>query len=170
MASNRPWMAALIAIAGGASLAPAAGASTVPTCRASALKGTLLTPFDGAAGTFGTVIVITNVGAQRCALSGRPTVTLLDASGRRLSGHQTARPGPAHRVVLARGGRAGAELVWHGSPDEPGPISRQCLVPKTLAVAPTGAGGAVRVRAGMTICDPPGAFNVAPFGPPPFRY
>jgi hypothetical protein len=154
---------------------PAAAGTTPARCRASALTGKVLTPFDGAAGTFGTVVVLTNHGAHSCFVSGRPAIALLAAGGSRLTGHQSTTPGAIHRILLVHGGRAGANLVWHGSPDEPGPVSAQCDQAKTIHVTPYGAGGHVTIAGaalggGLQICDPPGAFRVAPLGPSPFTF
>ncbi|HWH10104.1 MAG TPA: DUF4232 domain-containing protein [Solirubrobacteraceae bacterium] len=159
-----------------ACLAPQAGAAPVPSrCRASALTGKVLTPFDGAAGTFGTVVVLTNRGTHPCYVSGRPKIALFAAGGAQLAAHQSATPGAIHRVLLAHGGRAGASLIWHGSPDESGPISSQCDEVAMVRVTPSGAGGHVTITGtalggGLQICDPPGAFRVGPLGPPPFAF
>jgi len=179
--ARAPVLAAAAAAAGaaaslGAGLCLPASAAPVPQrCRASALTGRVLTPFDGAAGTFGTVVVLTNTGAHACFVSGRPKVALLTAGGAPLAAHQSATPGAIHRVLLAHGGRAGASLIWHGSPDEPGSVSRQCDEVGTIRVTPSGAGGHLTIAGtalggGLQICDPPGAFRVGPLGPPPFSF
>jgi hypothetical protein len=164
------------AIAGACGLVVAAGAAAaVPICRTTALTGKVLTPFDGAAGTFGTVIVLTNKGTARCAVSGRPKVLLFAASGHQLHAAQTSTPGAVHTVILGHGGTAGASLIWHGSPDEPGSIGGQCEQVRKIWVTPTGATGHVTIMGtalggGLQICDPPGAFRVGPLGRPPFSF
>lgn len=163
---------AAVGLAGAAQ--PSAGAAAPARCRASVLKGSVLTPFDGAAGTFGTVVTLINHGTHSCFVSGRPKIALFDAGGHLLTGDQSATPGTIHRIVLAPGHRAGASLIWHGSPDQAGPIAAQCDEVKTIRVTPSGAGGHVTVGGaalggGLQICDPPGAFRVGPLGPPPFR-
>ncbi|HEX3873591.1 MAG TPA: DUF4232 domain-containing protein [Solirubrobacteraceae bacterium] len=176
---SRPGLVAGIcglgAIAGGAVCLtpPALGASAPARCRATALTGKVVTPFDGAAGTFGTVVVLTNKAAKPCFVSGRPKIALYSAGGAHLAGTQSSTAGAIHRVTLAHGGRAGATLRWHGSPDEPGPISAQCDQVKSIRVTPTGAGGHVTIGGtalggGLQICDPPGAFSVGALSPPPF--
>jgi hypothetical protein len=169
-------VASAIAVVGLAAAAQPAVAATAPTrCTASALAGKVLAPFDGAAGTFGTVVVLTNRGVHSCFVSGRPKIALFAAGGGRLAGEQSATPGPIHRILLAHGGRAGASLIWHGSPDESGPVSAQCDQVKTIRVTPYGAGGPVTIGGtalggGLQICDPPGAFRVGPLGAPPFSF
>jgi Protein of unknown function (DUF4232) len=175
LAATATATAALAAAALAAAAQPAVAASPPARCRAGALTGKVLTPFDGAAGTFGTVVVLTNHGAHRCFVSGRPRIALFAAGGSRFTADQSATPGTIHRIVLAHGGRAGASLIWHGSPDEPGPISAQCDQVKTIHVTPYGAGGHVTIGGtalggGLQICDPPGAFRVGPLGPPPFSF
>lgn len=164
--------AATGAIAAGA---PPAGPSAVSRCQTSALTGKVLTPFDGAAGTFGTVIVLTSKATHRCAVSGRPKVLLFGASGRQLHAAQTSTLGTSSTLVLAPAGRAGASLIWHGSPDEPGSVASQCEQVKKIWVTPTGAAGHVTINGtalggGLQICDPPGAFRVGPVVAPPFSF
>jgi hypothetical protein len=164
--------AATGAIAAGA---PPVGPSTVPRCQTSALTGKVLTPFDGAAGTFGTVIVLTSKATHRCVVSGRPKVLLFGASGRQLHAAQTSTPGAVHTVIVGHGGTAGASLIWHGSPDEPGSVASQCEQVRKIWVTPTGAAGHVTIigtalGGGLQICDPPGAFRVGPLTPPPFSF
>ncbi len=172
-------IAGITALAGAAGIcgiaASAGAAASVARCKASALSGKVLTPFDGAAGTFGTVVVLTNKGRSRCVVSGRPKIALFAANGSPLVADQSATPGTIHEVVLTPAGRVGASLIWHGSPDEPGPVSAQCDQVKAIRLTPNGAGGQVAIGGaalggGLEICDPPGAFRVGPLHAPPFTF
>ncbi|HEX4109891.1 MAG TPA: hypothetical protein VHX88_17280, partial [Solirubrobacteraceae bacterium] len=81
--------------------------------------------------------------------------------------------GRVKRIELAPAGRAGASVIWHGSPDAPGPVSTQCHAVVTLRVSGAGARGSVSIGVRgdyLGVCDPPGAFRVGPFVGPPFHY
>lgn len=92
--------------------------ANAPACRAADLR-LAAGPADAGAGNRVQVLTLTNAGATPCSLSGYPSVSLLDANGRPVSGVRSDQnPGTAAPVTLAAGGRAFFDIAWNVVPNE----------------------------------------------------
>jgi hypothetical protein len=126
---------------------PSPSAATVTVCQATAITGAAGQP-DGAAGTIGNVIVLTNTGTQPCALIGYPTLQVV-ASGLDLPTHQmdgdnwlaSLSSTPQLVTILARGGQASVVFVYN---DNTGVA--MCPGATQLEIGLPGDGGTVTSR------------------------
>jgi hypothetical protein len=74
---------------------------------------------DAGTGNRAQILTLTNAGTAPCTLSGYPSVSLLDANGRAVTGVRADQnPGTAAPVTLPAGGRAFFDIAWNVVPNE----------------------------------------------------
>jgi hypothetical protein len=116
---------------------PAHAATTVPRCHTNGLR-VYLVPGGGAAGTIDADIAFRNTGSSACFVFGHPGLGLEDGHHRLQHSQVTwgstrARRDPgAHRVVLAPGRAAFANVSWSDVPHG----SERCAASTWLEVTP----------------------------------
>jgi hypothetical protein len=121
---------------------PSPSAATVTACQATAITGAL-GQTDGAAGTIGNVVVLTNTGTEPCTLYGYPTLQVV-ANGHDLSTDQmngdnwfASLSTTPELVTITAGGQASVVLIYNDTG------AAQCPGATQLEIGLPGGGGTV---------------------------
>jgi len=156
----RPWSVALVLLAAAIPAAGGAGAaatlaSPVPRCHTSGLRVSF-GGSNGAAGHIEADVVFRNTSGHTCFVYGYPGFGLENARHRALRslvvwGSTFARRDPKpHRVVLAQGRAAFANLAWSDVPHSSG---GDCVKAAFLEVTPPDERAFHRLRFNGVACD-----------------
>jgi hypothetical protein len=126
------------------------GQSVTPQCHSSALSISKQAG-DGAMGQIYTTIALTNISAQPCHLSGRPTIRAVDAAGKVLPA-TVGDDGPVGPQVTLRPGQSGYFLFHTAQPDLVGG-GAPCVPPAAaLLVTPPGDTASLRLPGAWGVC------------------
>jgi hypothetical protein len=133
---------------------PAAVDASVPACRTQDLSAALIPGSPGAGQRYATLELMNN-SKHSCHTYGHVGLQLLDAHGSRVATHAVWDSTPAaHRVVLAPGAAATAQLHWAVIPG-PGDQTGPCVTaPTRIEITPPDESAHVELKwTGGTVCE-----------------